>query len=81
MISGDKLEAALETVATDWICLALNIRNEDAYSDHITEQQKNEFMIADLVFAETIRNGEIKSFTIWQRINTVLTGECVAFLP
>lgn len=31
--------------------------------------------------AQRIREGKETGFWLWQRINTVLTGECVALLP
>lgn len=81
IVTGERLQAALETVANDWIQLCRDIRAEDAYADHVTEAEKAVYLSEGLAFAETIRAGEVKSFATWQRINTALTGSCVAFLP
>lgn len=80
IVSGDRLRTALNKVANDWAENARAIRIEDAYGSHITEEQKNRYLAEGLAFAETIREGVIGSFTIWQRVNTALTGECVGLL-
>ena len=79
-VSGERLNNALSQVADDWAKLAYDIRKEDAYAPHVTEKQKEDNMSRMIEAAERIREGNIKSFTIWQRVNTVLTGECVALL-
>ena len=73
--------AACKKVASDWRDLAHAIRKDDAYASHVTEDRKEADLQAMLLDADTIESGEVKSFTIWQRVNTELTGECVAFLP
>lgn len=80
IVTGDRLASALNTVADDWAALGHAIRKEDAYASHVTEKTKDDILLRDLAFAETIRRGEATSFTVWQRINTTLTGECVALL-
>lgn len=80
LVTGQRLTAALASVASDWVDLAHAIRREDAYASHVTEADKDSYLAADLALAERIRNGEVKSFTIWQRVDTALTGECVALL-
>lgn len=80
IVTGERLQAALNTVADDWACMAHAIRKEDAYADHVTEAQKETYLARDLEFAELIRNGQTYGFTTWQRINTELTGQCVALL-
>lgn len=79
-VNGPTLNAALAKVASDWRSLALDIRLENAYASHVTDAEKNADMNTMLDEANRIEAGEIKSFTIWQRVNTVLTGECVSFL-
>lgn len=81
IISGERLQDAINNVANDWANLAYAIRKKDAYAPHVTEQQKDNQLIKMLVIAEEIRQGNINSFTIWQRVNNYLTGECVALLP
>lgn len=79
-VTGARLQAALNAVADDWARNAHAIRAEDAYADHVTEATKDAILTKGLEFAETIRRGETKGFTTWQRINAKLTGECVALL-
>ena len=82
IVTGDKLQKALDKVADDWMQMCIDIRNEDAYASHVSEQAKMQRLVDGLLFAKEIRQGmHINGFTIWQRVNTVLTGECVAFLP
>lgn len=80
IVSGARLTEALASVANDWADNARAIRREDHYASHVTEAEKDQYLTDDLAFAETIRNGAVTSFTIWQRVNTALTGECVALL-
>lgn len=72
---------ACKTVADDWRNLAHAIRKEDAYASHVTNETKEANLQTMLSQADTIEAGTINNFTIWQRVNLVLTGECVAFLP
>lgn len=81
IVTGERLTAALEAVAQDWIDLAYAVREEDAYASHINQKAKDYFLAEDLKFAESIKTEGPKSFTIWQRVNEKLTGECIAFLP
>lgn len=80
LVTGQRLAAGLALVASDWADMARAIRQEDAYASHVTEADKDSYLADDLALAERIRNGEVKSFTIWQRVNAALTGECVALL-
>lgn len=78
----EELQAARETVADWWANNARAIRSNDAYASHVTEKQKDEILARSLETAEQCRRGELDhNFTFWQRINTELTGECVALLP
>ena len=81
MVQGERLQAALGAVADDWAALGHAIRREDAYASHVGEATKDQLLARDLEAAERIRQGEVASFTIWQRVNEKLTGECVALLP
>lgn len=80
IITGERLVNARAKVADDWAALSHAIRKEDCYASHVTEAEKDDALIEGLARAEQIRRGENYSFTIWQRINTELTGECVALL-
>lgn len=80
-ISGPGLQNALNKVADDWAALGEAIYKENAYADHVPESVKLLNREEHYTRAAEIRAGEVKSFTIWQRVNEVLTGECVALLP
>ena len=81
IVTGQPLQDALDKVASDWEELAKSVRKEDDYASHVSEFTKDDILRIQLVRAESIRNGEIRSFAIWQRVNTYLTGDCVALLP
>lgn len=82
LIGGQTLIDAIEKVAAERVKLYQAIRKEDAYAPHVTEQQKDEILLKDLAYASQIRSGQhLNNFTVWQLVNTVLTGECVGFLP
>ena len=81
-ITGKRLEDARREVAQDCRELAHAIRMEDAYASHVTECQKDTILADGLAQADAIERGDrsVNSFTLWQRINQKLTGECVAML-
>lgn len=79
LVSGSKLNAAIESVRSDFIDIAYGARVEDFYAPHVTEQKKDEILKRDLERANNIED-RLDNFTIWQRVNTKLTGKCVAIL-
>lgn len=79
IVQGAQLEAALQAVADWYAANARGVRSEDLYASHVTTAQKDEYLARGLAHAEQVRRGEVSSFAVWQRINTHLTGECVAF--
>ncbi len=79
-VTGDRLRGALAKVASDWRELAHAIRKEDAYASHVTTETKEDALRDMLARADGIETGDVRSFTIWQRVNQALTGECVALL-
>lgn len=82
VITGEALTKALNTVADKMIQMYRSIRSEDNYASHVTEEKKEFNLLKGLNYAEEVRKGDhLNNFTIWQRVNTVLTGECVALLP
>lgn len=81
IVEGARCQAAFNRVSDDWRQLAFDIRAEDAYADHVTEDEKDADFKMMLYEADLISRGEFRSFTIWQRVNQVLTGVCVALLP
>lgn len=81
VVSGDRYVAARDKVA-DWFAdNARHVRAEDPYAAHVTTEQKDARLAETLAWSDAIRAGEAYGFTVWQRINAELTGECVAFLP
>ena len=81
IVTGERLQSALAKVANDWRDLARAIRKQDRYAPHVTDAVKEQAMLDMLARADEIEAGNVKSFTIWQRVDTELTGECVALLP
>lgn len=77
IVTGERLQAALTKVANDWRELARAIRKEDHYASHVAEETKERAMVEMLQRADEIAAGDVRSFTIWQRVDTVITGECV----
>lgn len=71
---------ACKTVAKEWRRIGRAIRTQDMYASHVTEETKEKALQSMLDEADEIEKGRVKSFTIWQRVNQVLTGECVGFL-
>jgi retron-type reverse transcriptase len=80
VVTGEVLQKALNKVANDWERIGRNIRKEDKYAPHVTEDKKEANLIRFIETAESIREGNVCSFTIWQRVNQAITGECVALL-
>ena len=81
IITGPRLTDAINAVADDWAILSHAIRREDAYASHVPDAKKESILQEELAYAEEIRAGEhLNNFTIWQRVNEKLTGECIAFL-
>lgn len=72
---------ACKQVANDFREIAHNIRKEDCYASHVSEENKIEELQKSLERADRIEAGIVDNFTVWQRVNEVLTGECVALLP
>lgn len=82
IVTGKRLAAAQERVADWWSDNAHGIYTENAYAAHVSEDTKKALLQRGLERAESIRAGlEPMGFWLWQRINTELTGECVALLP
>ena len=80
IIPEETLQAALKKVAAD-VRESARIARTEKYASHITEDQKDEFMQKKLDLADEIEAGTARGFWLWQRVNTIVTGECVAFLP
>lgn len=82
LVEGAALQKAQGKVADDLAALARGIFQEDCYAAHVTRAEKETYLQDGLKQAERVRAGkEPIGFWLWQRIDTELTGECVAFLP
>lgn len=80
--TGDRLRQAVQAVAAEMRRNAYAIRAEDAYASHVTELTKERNLQDQLDAADCVENGTMRmGLWLWQRVNTVLTGECVALLP
>lgn len=82
VVTGERLTAALKTVGDWYIKNAHAIYDKNLYAAHVTEQTKKDNLQRQIELGERIAAGrEGNGFWLWQRINTELTGECIAFLP
>jgi len=80
IVTGEKLQKAIDEVAEYYRKLAVAIRKEDCYASHVTEEKKDQNMQEMIASADKLKDN-LHNFTIWQKINTALTGECIGFLP
>lgn len=81
VVTGRRLQDARDKVSDDWSKLSYAIKEEDLYASHVSEEKKDDILTKGIELAQLIKTGEATSFTIWQRINGVLTGDCIALLP
>lgn len=81
IVKGKALKDALNRAADEYIKQAHDIRKEDAYASHVTEREKDAILKERLERAERIREGKEYGLWLWQIVNQILTGECVALLP
>jgi hypothetical protein len=81
LMTGRVVRDAFQQASDDAIELAKRIRNCGDYASHVTDEQKDAIMKESIRRAVQIQVGTIDNFTVWQRVNEILTGECVAFLP
>jgi|688.fasta_scaffold11062_2 hypothetical protein len=80
LMKGVVVRDAFQRASDDAVGLAYRIRHCGNYADHVTEEQKDAILKESIRRAVQIQVGAIDSFTIWQRVNEILTGESVAFL-
>lgn len=77
----EDVTAARESVANDLRALAHEIKETDLYASHVSESDKERFLLESLKHADRVERGERDgNFAIWQRIKQKLTGETVALL-
>ena len=56
--------------------------NKMSFPPHVTREKQIEIADHQLAYAKEIRAGKHDSnFTIWQRMDTFITGKCIGFLP
>lgn len=77
VLTGIRVLIACRQVAKEMRENAYAIRLEDAYASHVTEEQKEDHLKRNLIFADYVAAGNVDNFTTWQRVNQKLTGECV----
>jgi aminoglycoside phosphotransferase family enzyme len=78
-MNDEKYTDALKNVANFHRKNAKSIYINNKYASHVTNEKKKENLNNSLKYADDIENGIAKySFTLWQQINTELTGECIA---
>jgi len=82
IVFGERLRVAISKVSADLVALANDIYIENAYGPHVTEQEKCKYRLEGIQRALEVGEGKhLGNFSIWQRINGELTGECVGLLP
>lgn len=81
IITGERVQLALNIVAQFWLDNAYAVRKQDQYASHVTTKQKDHNLSQGIKHSQAVKNGQDYGFTTWQRLNNELTGECVAFLP
>lgn len=79
-VQGQRFQDALDKVADDMHKTAHAIFNADKHASHVTKQQKLDQLEKGLRRSEEVRNGEVYGLWLWQSLNTVLTGECIALM-
>ena len=81
-LSPEELTKALQTVSADMVKLAEAIYKEDAYASHVTAATKKSILGKALVYASDVGKGlHTNNFTIWQRVDYLITGKSIALLP
>jgi hypothetical protein len=82
ILTESELKEALATVANEYRETAHIMRTSSYYADHITESDKERFLVESLKNADEIEQGlHNRNFTIWQKVDYLLTGESIPFLP
>lgn len=81
-LTTQELQQARDYVASNHRSISNAIYKKDDYADHVTENQKIDFLQKGLVYAIEIELGQHDdNFTVWQKMNTFITGKCVALFP
>ena len=82
ILNETELANALKQVANDLRESAHAIKAENLYASHVTESEKLDALARNLKQADEVEKGlHNHTFWVWQRVDTLLTGECIALLP
>lgn len=78
----DLVRARKYAAAVDWSLAAGALDPGAGFADHVTYDDKLKFIERHRTLATEIERGlHDHNFTVWQRMNYFLTGECVGLLP
>ena len=80
IVTGERLQKALDTVADWYAANARAVIAEDPFAPHVTAERKAAYLAERLDHAEEVRAGRALDGSTWQRVNEELTGECIALL-
>jgi len=79
IVTGERLEKACHSVACWMEKNAQSVFDSDPYASHVTKEQKLKILHDNFDAAQNVKElKNLNNFTIWQRVNAELTGECVA---
>jgi hypothetical protein len=83
VVTGERLQEAREHASQINLRHAKSIRDgKVTFASHVTNERMITIAEKEEQHAKEIIEGiHDNNFTIWQRMNTFLTGECVPFLP
>lgn len=81
ILQGEELEKVLKIVSEELKKTAYEIFESDDWASHITEEYKKNYLKLELIYANEVELGYHNiNFTIWQKINSICTGESVPLL-
>lgn len=71
------INQAREQVVNDYIDSMNKEKEQDLFASHVTVEMKKEYFDRILALIEDIKSGKLdNNFTVWQRMNTYMTGNC-----
>lgn len=79
----DQLQAARNYAAEgSWCCMENALNDDNYFASHITWSEKQKYARRERRWAMEVEAGlRDHNFSVWQRMNYYLTGECIALLP
>ena len=79
---SDKQAARVYAAKIDRELAAHAFDPDFGFADHVTPEDKAEYVAKHIALAEQIEAGELDhNFTVWQRMEYFRTGQSVPFLP